>query len=1312
MRCLAGFLLLLVLLTSTLPLRAGLYEAAKAGDLANVRALLQSTPGARDVPVSRGMTPLDAAVAHGHLEVVKALLDAGASVAARPNCTPSLHLAVWNGNLEIATLLLDHGAAVDQPAGLNMTPLHLAAWKGSLPLVTLLLARGANVHAVDMLSWTPLHYTAWAGHSELVDFFTQKGVDINAQSKDGWTALHLAVAEGKTDTVKALLARKAAYDRPTQAGETPLMCALGQRAMSFMEWRAHLYLLSLGLDQDEFTERKLPPFDFTAVRPPRTGIAAARQEIATLLFTLQRNETPDFAARTPGLLTAAAGAGQTEIMTYLLANGVDPNAGANTNTGTPLLAAARNGQAAALDLLLKAKVELKVNERGTGKNALHLAAEAGQVGAVVRLLDAGMPIDEPGSVYKRSALGWALEAKQIPAAMALIERHAQVNVPKGGVFGDDAIAVLALKTGDTALMDQLLAAGLDLTPRDRFGNTLLHTAVTLGNVEIVRWLLAHGAEVNAEKQGGLPPLFCAASPEIADALVAKGATLYNADHSRSLAHCVDTVPMLAWCAAHGLNLDEPMADGVTPLIKTAGLAYLHRPASDTTDMMTLLLKQGANPNARAKSGLTALLNATQHGLLEAVTLLLDHQADANLADNHGVTPLMCSWVADRGLEKAKLLLAHGANPNAQDDRGETLLYLATQGEKYDLVALMLEQHANQSLAVTGGETPLLAALRLRKMGLVDQLLAAKPELKDAKDADGRTPVSYAVEWANLDQLGKVLALGANPNGLFKDMHNMHTTPLHVAAAMWDGTIIPAKAQSSGSSVPWISMDAPHPVSSATPPDPAKAMGKQFVSLLLEHGSDVNGLDDYQETPLFGAARFHNLASATLLIEHGADLQAKSKRVDYSTPLGAAVAGNCVELVKLMVRKGMTCDNMLFFCAKNEEMMDYLFSLQLSPNVKDAGGSTPLHHAIWANSATTIEQLITHGADAKAVDKYGHTPLQYMQSMLQDGSLIQDYQRKMLLLTLAEGNYTLTDAHGWTLLHVAAVEDQHYVIDQLLAHGLDINVTNADGYTPLFAAVNARNPDAVAYLLDKKGCNVNVRINTGQTPLHAAVAEVRPPQKGPRMPPDPFQAQRNSPEAITTLVNLLLAHGADPHIADQDGKLPIDRFNAAKVDCWPAIIALAKAGKSYAYRGGNGMTLLHLAVALGDAETTQVLLTAKVDLNAVESTGRTPLHLAVICRQYALAHQLIEAGAHVTLADNTGMTALHYLVDLRQHPGQLPKAAVWGLSEPETLTAIDALLAHGADINARNQAGQTPLGLYATTNVPAIREKLLAKGGKE
>jgi len=104
---------------------SGIHEAAQAGDLARVRALLAVEP-----ELAKRRDP-------------------------RHPQTP-LHLAAVQGNVPLAELLLLHGAeinAVDPATG--RTPLHLAAHHGHRQMIRFLLSRGANRSTIDHAGLTP-----------------------------------------------------------------------------------------------------------------------------------------------------------------------------------------------------------------------------------------------------------------------------------------------------------------------------------------------------------------------------------------------------------------------------------------------------------------------------------------------------------------------------------------------------------------------------------------------------------------------------------------------------------------------------------------------------------------------------------------------------------------------------------------------------------------------------------------------------------------------------------------------------------------------------------------------------------------------------------------------------------------------------------------------------------------------------------------------------------------------------------------------------------------------------------------------------
>ena len=183
-----------------------------------------------------GETALHKAVEHGSPELVKFLLDRGASVAAcsgqaRQN---ALTGAARGGNLETLELILAAGrVGVDDvcPGAGASTAFAQAAAAANLPVMKRLLAAGAAVDVPGADGVSPLMWAARQSRSaEAVAFLLRNGADPNRVDKAGRTALvHLASSHRDADlgAAEALLSSKADPDFVDgKTGQTPLMIAI------------------------------------------------------------------------------------------------------------------------------------------------------------------------------------------------------------------------------------------------------------------------------------------------------------------------------------------------------------------------------------------------------------------------------------------------------------------------------------------------------------------------------------------------------------------------------------------------------------------------------------------------------------------------------------------------------------------------------------------------------------------------------------------------------------------------------------------------------------------------------------------------------------------------------------------------------------------------------------------------------------------------------------------------------------------------------------------------------------------------------
>ncbi len=221
---LAGIMTLSLVAAQARP--AEIHDAAKAGDLVKVQALIEREPALVNAKDETGRTPLHWACRGVHVGVVRLLVGLGADVNARDaNGVSPLHSVSSRGHVEAAKVLLDSGARPEAKMSDASTPLHLAAANGHAELVALLVEKGAPFDVRDGSEDTPLHSAAQQAQWAVVGLLAGRipdrdGALLNKQDFDGSTVLHIAAASGQLDTVKLLVAEGADINLRNTLGQT------------------------------------------------------------------------------------------------------------------------------------------------------------------------------------------------------------------------------------------------------------------------------------------------------------------------------------------------------------------------------------------------------------------------------------------------------------------------------------------------------------------------------------------------------------------------------------------------------------------------------------------------------------------------------------------------------------------------------------------------------------------------------------------------------------------------------------------------------------------------------------------------------------------------------------------------------------------------------------------------------------------------------------------------------------------------------------------------------------------------------------
>jgi ankyrin repeat protein len=196
------------LASSALAYSATVEDAAAAGDVVALRAMLEANPSLALAKEGDGTTPLHLAALYGHKEAASVLLAFHADVAARDeNGDTPLHLAAAKGRPDLVLLLLNGHADVNARNAHGAMPLHAAVFYKREETVKLLIVRDAQVTAADNDGETPLHMASQTGSVELAEMLLANHAEINARDAANVTPLHAAVFFKHDDVARLLRER-------------------------------------------------------------------------------------------------------------------------------------------------------------------------------------------------------------------------------------------------------------------------------------------------------------------------------------------------------------------------------------------------------------------------------------------------------------------------------------------------------------------------------------------------------------------------------------------------------------------------------------------------------------------------------------------------------------------------------------------------------------------------------------------------------------------------------------------------------------------------------------------------------------------------------------------------------------------------------------------------------------------------------------------------------------------------------------------------------------------------------------------------
>ena len=662
-----------------------------------------------------------------------------------------------------------------------------------------------------------------------------------------------------------------------------------------------------------------------------------------------------------------------------------------------------------------------------------------------------------------------------------------------------------------------------------------------------------------------------------------------------------------------------------------------------------------------KTKQTALHCAASHGKLQYVKLLLKYNANCNVQDSSGNTPLhlsinyrdqICSkeilkcdnlqinlandaqetplhLAAKKGhIDIVDKLLNMRPDHNAVDSSGNTVLHLAAAGGYLDCCKKILRDNVDKINAGNNDEnTPLHLAAKKGKSNIIACLQEYQADC-NLRNSLGDTPLHLAVNEGHLDCFTKIIAY---TNRDIELTNNNHLTPLHCAA---------------------------------------KTDNDEIIAQLLDCGANCNAKDISGDTPLHLAVTkgFPNCCEKLLACT---DLKINKKNKANETPLHkAAVVGrrNVCELilqcpgVNVNIVKNKVYQTPLHLAArqKNHEVIELLLEKGANWKLRDKYSYLALHYAAETGSVKSCEYLTKafekdtnekiRNYLTKASEKATHEKKSKDKPFLGFKLVLKD-KRTPLMLAAKNG-------HSRCCKVLPIDFKMNYKGDY---GDTDINYQDDYRNTALFYATEGDFLKTISYLLEKNA-DPTILNGKGRSVLH--------------------QAAKN--RADTCLRHLLQNPNtmALLHVKDTDHHYtPFhEAINNEALAC--AQMLLNEASLTDTCKGG--MTPLHLAAKQGDPGICSLLL-SEICLNKENDERQTPLHVAAMYGSKDACKILMKKGIHVLATDKNGRTALHLAAD-RGHDQVVSYLIKRGVS-PHVKDDNDSTPLHLAAINGHLRSCQ-------------------------
>ncbi|MCP3924754.1 MAG: DUF1566 domain-containing protein [Desulfobacterales bacterium] len=847
----------------------------------------------------------------------------------------------------------------------------------------------------------------------------------------------------------------------------------------------------------------------------------------------------------------------------------------------------------------------------------------------------------------------------------------------------------AIKNGKVDIAGLIIKAGgsLFINSKNATGNTPLHLAAQYGVFETGSLILENRGDLRSSNDSGMTPLHIAIinnKPGLVKLLVDNGSdcekkvSYRNRSRYKNKNDSFGETPLTLSIITGNTEIVELILTKANPNKKSYnGYPILIAVEKNLPKIAEILLKKGADPNIKRYN--SPISKTIINGNYKLFDILLKHGANFNSSHFRDIIKN----------KRSEFLKSFGSKQITNNDRAKYLNYSV----KYSFlggVKFFLENggHIDNSAK---SSNHLYMAISKKNLDIFNYLL--KKGARPNTVVYGRS-LLFKTLLENKDEFSRVLLNIKGVNINFKDKSGW--TPLHAATSV--GTL-------------------------------------EIVKLLVDKGADVNFVNNYDISPVVSSfcRRDNGIEISKYLIEKGAVIKKRFGKGDNSKELifYAADCGNFAAVKYLaedlkhnMDVKDKNGSYPYFYAPRKNslDMVKYYVSKGYDVNHINKRGQTALYYAAYYGKLDIVKYLIENGADRNKFRGLFNAPLFAAQTkkrsdvvkyfnQLEEKRILKEIEniepsvktkqndrfvikngyvvdRKTNLMWASKDNGKNISFKGsinyckkavigqYSDWRVPTIKELETIYNPKVLNGNGYHVSNAIDISD-YSVWSGRSKG-------KKGARYS--FNKGKLVWYGKNKSVFG-----RALPVRGKLEKGSYKEIVRKIDF----------QDKDGNSYLHK--AIGIDAKILIESLVQKGADLNIMEIYGNTPLHRAVRLNKIELAKILIENKASMEIKNKNGNTPVLTASTRKNSSdMIKLLATMGANLKVKTKKGNSILHELIE---------KAEKSRYKRKELRKLIELLIAKGADVNAKNQAKQTPLMLADSKEYMDISDIFYKAGAK-